>query len=127
MKSWRFLGVLLTITFAFGQTVVADPIRSVPLFADAELLSVTAQRCHEAVKYGLALYNTPPDTVDKDGFQFGANSTVSIAAWCLPHFQNPGDIWLVIAISSTDSATAENARDDFSKQVKSWLANPLNK
>jgi hypothetical protein len=126
MKIRHFLGALLTIgTFALGRTALADP-QPTPLFADAELLSVTAQRCHDAVKNALVQGNVVGNVQDSDGFQFGINSSVSAAVWCLPHFQNPGDMWLVIAISSTEVGAAQNARDDIRNQVKSWLANPLN-
>ena len=127
MRSQHFLRSLLTIgALAFGHTALADPIGPAPLFVNHQILNVTAERCHNSVKNALAVDHVGPGAQDLNGFQFGVNSTVSIAAWCLPHFQNPGDTWLVIAIASNNSGAAKAARDDFVSQVTVWLANPAN-
>jgi hypothetical protein len=122
LRSQHFLRALLTIgALALGRTALADPIGPEPLFVHNEILNVPAEKCHDSVKNALAVDHVGPGAQDFNGFQFGVNSTVSIAAWCLRHFQNPGDTWLVIAITSNNSGAAENARDDFVSQVTSWL------
>jgi len=128
MRSQHFLRALLTIgVLALGGTALADPVGPAPLFVNHQILpNVTPQRCHDSVKVALELGHVGPGAQDLNGFQFGVNSTVSIAAWCLPHFQNPGDTWLVVAIASTSSGVAQEARDAFVSQVTQWLNNPAN-
>jgi hypothetical protein len=98
-----------------------------PLFVHHQVLKVPPAKCHNAVKDTFLLLKAAPGLQDFDGFQFGViPAGGSVAAYCLPRPNIPNETWLVIAVASTTSAEAEEARNSFRDAVLSDALNPLN-